>query len=239
MLRTNFQHVRPEDDLVAGREMISVIFHERRATREAARHDFHGADERGGFPIAFASEAVAVGHQALRREAGQLHETVQIFKRCGKPWKPPAVRNARQNRVRCARLRGRNCAGHLLCAGRRRRSKSLRIAPTRLSIFFGVTALTTFPQIADAVAVDGKTKLDLRGYLVAFGHGHFAHVVTETAELRRLQSAQRGGGARPRREFFLRGFSCQKPTTTLRAQTASRLQMKPCSRSPCAPGSCS
>ena len=60
--------------------MIGVILHERRAAVESARHDFHRAHQRGGFPVAFAGETVAVGHQPLRREAGQLHQAVQIFK---------------------------------------------------------------------------------------------------------------------------------------------------------------
>jgi hypothetical protein len=104
--RANFQHVRAEDELVARLQMIGVILHERRAALEAARHDFHRADERGGFPIAFAGETVAVRHQALRREAGQLHQTVQIFKRRGETLEfPPS--ETRATRVRCARLRGR------------------------------------------------------------------------------------------------------------------------------------
>ena len=53
------------------------------AAFEAARHDFHRSDERGGFPIAFSAETKARRHHALRTDAGQLREAVQIFKRVG------------------------------------------------------------------------------------------------------------------------------------------------------------
>ena len=42
---------------------------------------FIARTERGGLPVAFGGEAVAVGHQPLRREAGQLRQAVQILKR--------------------------------------------------------------------------------------------------------------------------------------------------------------
>ena len=61
-------------------------------------------------------------------------------------------------------------------------------------------------QVADAVAVDGKTEFHLRGDLVALGHSHLAHVVAETAELRRLPVGPRRRGPGPGTKFFLGGF---------------------------------
>src|SRR5438552_1192743 len=63
--------------------MVGVILHERRAALEAARHDLHRADERTRLPVAFAAETKASGHHALRADARQLREAVQIFKGVG------------------------------------------------------------------------------------------------------------------------------------------------------------
>ena len=72
--------------------------------------------------------------------------------------------------------------------------------------FFFRNGVRYFHQVADAVGVHGVTKLHLRGDLVTFGHGHFAHVVAETDELRTLPVGPRGSGTRPRADFFLSGF---------------------------------
>jgi len=64
---------------MSGIEVIGVVLHERGAAGEAVGHDFHDAGERGGFPIAFTGEAVAVFHQALHGEAGQLLHAMQVF----------------------------------------------------------------------------------------------------------------------------------------------------------------
>jgi hypothetical protein len=62
-------------------QVIRVVLHERGAALEVGADDLHGAEERGGFPIALGAEAVAIGHQALHREPGQLTQTVEVFKR--------------------------------------------------------------------------------------------------------------------------------------------------------------
>jgi len=77
---TNLQHVSPEHFAAFGMEMIGVVLHERRAAFQSGRHDFHGADQGAGFPIAFRAKAITVGHQPLRRHTRQLLQSVQIFK---------------------------------------------------------------------------------------------------------------------------------------------------------------
>ena len=79
--RADLQHVRAEHQMAAGSQVVGVVLHERRAARQPLAHDLHRAHQRGGFPVALAGEAVAIGHQPLRREAGQLPQPVQIFER--------------------------------------------------------------------------------------------------------------------------------------------------------------
>ena len=144
--RANFQHVRAEHDLVVRLQMIGVILHERRAAFQPARHDLHRADERGGLPIAFGGETVTVRHQALRRDAGQLHQAVQIFKRRGEAFEIAVRPEMRASRLRCAPLRERIYGACRLFSSRRRFHKLLRIPCNSASTSFSVTSLTTFTR---------------------------------------------------------------------------------------------
>src|SRR5271170_3362952 len=60
-------------------EMIGVILHERRTARQTLAHDFHGAHQSGGLPVALAGESVALSHQALRPKAWKLAQAVQVL----------------------------------------------------------------------------------------------------------------------------------------------------------------
>ena len=72
----------PSTRLRFGIEVIGVILHERGAALQAGGHDFHRAHQRAGLPVAFGAEAIAVGHQPLRRNARQLRQPVQDLQRC-------------------------------------------------------------------------------------------------------------------------------------------------------------
>ena len=67
--------------MAARRQMIGVVLHERSPARQPFAHDLHRAHECGRLPVALASEAVALGHQPLWREARELPQSVQIFER--------------------------------------------------------------------------------------------------------------------------------------------------------------
>src|SRR5438445_743071 len=47
--------------------------------RQAGAHGLQGVQERGGLPVALAAEAVALGHQALHGEAGQLPQAPEVL----------------------------------------------------------------------------------------------------------------------------------------------------------------
>ena len=65
--------------LARGIQVIGVVFHERGAAGQARGHDLHRAHQRRGLPVAFRAEAVAVRHEALHGEAGELREAVQVL----------------------------------------------------------------------------------------------------------------------------------------------------------------
>ena len=77
--RADLEHVRAEDPLRAGRQVVGVVLHERRATGQARAHHLGGADEDRGLPVALGAEAVAVGHEPLHGEPGQLAQVAEVL----------------------------------------------------------------------------------------------------------------------------------------------------------------
>ena len=69
----------PSTFMPAWVQVVGVVFHERGAARQAGGHHLHGAHQRGGLPVALGAEAVAVRHQALDGEAGELRQAVQVL----------------------------------------------------------------------------------------------------------------------------------------------------------------
>ena len=58
-------------------------------------------------------------------------------------------------------------------------------------------------DVRHGIAVAGVAELDLGGDLVAFGHGHFAHVVADAGDLHGLGIGPCGGDARPHADLML------------------------------------
>ena len=81
--RADLEHVRPEHlrDRIA--EVVRVVLHERRPAGQALGHDLEDAHEGRGLPVALGAEAVALGHQALDADPGQLPELAEVLERVG------------------------------------------------------------------------------------------------------------------------------------------------------------
>ena len=168
-------------------------------------HDLHRPQQRRRLPVAFRAEAVAVGHEALGGNAGQLRQPVQILKRGGEALEIAGLQKRAQAEFDAGGLAHgivpgaafAQISGHLVGVG---------VFLDQLVNGFGGNCVHGFDQVADAVAVDGVTELELGGHLVAFGHGHFAHVVAEPGELRALPVMPGRRRAAPDAEFFLNGL---------------------------------
>ncbi len=198
----NLKHVRAEDFVTAGAEMVGVIFHEADAALQPGAHHLHRADEGGGLPVTFRAEAVAVAHQTLDSQTGQLRQSVQIFKGGGEGFEVASFEEvAHPNFDARAITQG----GMFVAAGLQGR-RDLVFIEIGLDHFFDIGIagfVDSLDQIADPVAVDIVPKLNLRLDLVAFGDGDIAHVVAEAGDLRALPVRPGGCDARPRSQLRL------------------------------------
>ena len=77
--RADLEHVGAEDLLLAGRQMVGVVLHERGPTRLVPAHRLDGGQQDRGLPVALAAESVAIGHQSLHRDTGQLAQAAEVL----------------------------------------------------------------------------------------------------------------------------------------------------------------
>ena len=77
--RTDFEHVRAQNLMPIGREMVGVVLHERCAAGQPFAHDLHRPHERGGLPVALGAKAVTIRHQPLRSEPRKLPKPMQVL----------------------------------------------------------------------------------------------------------------------------------------------------------------
>ena len=139
--RADLEHVRAEDLLLAGHQVVRVVLHEGGAAGQAVGDHLEGAQHDRRLPVALAAEAVAVGHQPLDRQAGELTQAAEVLEvrgerreaavrrgrcaarpRCGR--RSAATRGARRPAgARGRRRRGRRTPGRA-CRPRRRRPAS-------------------------------------------------------------------------------------------------------------------
>ena len=73
--------MRAEDPLGARDEVVGVVLHEARAAGQPRTHDVRDAHEDRGLPVALGAEAVALGHEPLHGEPGQLLERAEVLER--------------------------------------------------------------------------------------------------------------------------------------------------------------
>ncbi len=69
-----------------------------------AGHDLHRSDQRRMLPVPLSSVTIAVGHQALHRQARQLPQPMQIFKRVGEAGKTTFLQERPQTQFNACRL---------------------------------------------------------------------------------------------------------------------------------------
>ena len=194
--RADLEHVRAEDQLVAGLEVVGVVLHERGAAGQARAHHLGDAHEHGGLPVALGAEAVAVGHEALHGEAGQLAQRAEVLEVGREGAEVAGLEEGAQ-----AQLDARAVAQRvpLVAVLLKRRHHVVQLV---VLLDEGVDVALRrrvhgLGQLVDGPGVDADAEADLRLRLVALGHRDVAHVVAETGEAQVLHGGPSGGGARP------------------------------------------
>ena len=149
---------------------------------EIGGHDLHGAEQGRGFPIALRAEPVAVSHQSLDGQTGQLAQPVKVLESCRESGEPPALEEAAQGQLDAGGFAQRLVAVAVFgqCG---RESVGVRVLPNQ----GGDGVVGNIPEdsseIANAVSVDRKSELHFRGNLVAFSDSDLTHVVAEADKL--------------------------------------------------------
>ena len=160
-------------------------------------------NKRGGLPIALGGEAVAVGHQALRGEARQLVEAVEVLERGGESLEAAGDEELAQSEFLARRV----------AQARVTRAAFGELGNDLIELGVFVDQLRRPPvldavdppdQVADAVAVARKTEAHFGRHLVAFGDRDRTHIVAETAECAALPVMPGARGAHPGADALLR-----------------------------------
>ena len=186
--------MRLQNAFLARHQIVGIIFHQRSSLRvlDVRSHQFHHANHRRYFPVAFGAETVALLHQSLDGKARQLFETAQHIE----------MRHYRMIVILCKEFLDTDL---LLCLHCHMPSEFVGIPAVVDDLISAVilfhqrihfalrNRIHIFHHIIDTVMVNLPAELDLRFHLVAFGDRYIVHVVAETAytDMRRFDHTQR------------------------------------------------
>ncbi|CCJ96374.1 hypothetical protein BN131_4047 [Cronobacter malonaticus 681] len=200
-----------EHHVVAVLEVIGVVLHKGGAAFKASRHHFHDAQQRGGFPVAFARKAVALLHQTLYRKARQLFKPVQVFKRGGEGVETAIFQETLHAKFDTCGIKNVLALVAVNLRGRGQAVAAFIFIHQRVDIAFA-DVVNYGHQIAHAPGVHREAELDLRGDFIPFGDGDFTHVVAKA------------------RHFQVTGILFRYRLTHPRAKTPLRLFVLPVAR---------
>ena len=197
--RTDLEHVGAEDPFVPRNERVGVVLHERGSAGLAVTDHLERAQHHRGLPVALGAEPVAIGHESLDGEAGELAETAEVLEVGGERAEPAGLEERTQSELDARSVAqrfvsvpasaqfGSDVVGRLVLADE----------IVDVAVAGGVDAED---EVVDAERVDGYAELDLRLDLVPFGDRDVAHVVAEAGELEGADLLPAAGGPRPRRD---------------------------------------
>ena len=131
------------------------------------------------------AEAVALGHQPLRREARKLPQSVQVFERRREALEAALLEKGAQAQFEPRAIKQGFVPGAGLAQFRSDGIELLVFAGQGLGLGVG-DGVHLGREVADAVAVGREAEFHLGRNLVALGDRHLTHVVAEAAEFRPL-----------------------------------------------------
>ena len=175
----DLQHVGAQAVLLALHQVVGVILHEGGAAVLTLGHGLHDRGHRGDLPVALAAIAVALRHQVLGGQAGQLLHAVEILEGVGEGQAALGVQHLLHRDL----LAGLVAHGLDVVGGEG--VQCLVLGHLRVDFRLG-HLVHGVHQLAHGPGVDLPAELGLHLDLVALSHGHFAHVVAKAHDLHRL-----------------------------------------------------
>ncbi len=178
-----------------GGQVVRVVLHERGAAGQTGPGHLEDPQQGRGLPVALAAEAVAVGHQPLDGEAGQLAQTAEVLE-VGGEGAEPAVREELPQRRLDPRL-----VAHAVVPLSAGAQVGVPVVEVAVLLYQRVDGLVRDgvhdgDQVVDAPGVDRHAEADLGLDLVPLGHGDVAHVVAEPGQFQRPRAAAAPAAAR-------------------------------------------
>ena len=194
----DLQHVRLQNALLAGHEVVGVVLEHGGAlgVLHAGGHQLHHAHHAGGLPVALGAEAVALFLQALNGQARKLLERAQVAK-VGDDGVVVLFHHEALKAQFDLRLHGHMAAEFLLVAAVEEYVVHVVVLVHQrvgIRLADGGDVLGDF---VDRIGVHGPAQLDLRLDLVALGDGHVAHVVRHAQYAHVAALHQADGRAHP------------------------------------------
>ncbi len=190
--RADLQHVGAHVHAAGGVEVVGIVLHKGGAAVQVRRHGLHNPAQRGDLPVTLRAEPVALPHQVLRGEPGQLAKLLQVFK----------VGVERAELLLLHEFFKRDLFPRLIPDGfdvfRIHGIESAVLVHLRVDFSVG-HAVHQADDVFDAVSVNLPAELYLGFDLVALGDGHVAHVVADAQHAQPAAFIGADRGAHPSR----------------------------------------
>lgn len=153
-------------------------------------HGFQDGGHRCDLPVAFAAVAVALRHEVLGREAGQLFHAIEVLERVGEGFAALRIHHLLHSDL-FARLiaDGSDIVG--------RKIVLFAVNGHELVNFRFRDGVHFLDQIANGPCVDFPAEFLLDFDFIALGDSHVAHIVAETHDFHVLRDGDADGGLHP------------------------------------------
>ena len=182
--------------LGTGGQVVGVVLHKEGAAVAALTHGFHNGGHGGHFPVALAAVAVALGHQVLAGQAGQLFHAVQVLEGVGKSLAAFGIQHLLDGDF----LPGLVADGVDVVGG----NVVVGAVDFHQLVDLSVGDLVHhLDQVAHSPGVHLPAQLGLHFHLVALGNGNLSHVVAKAHDFQFAGDGHAHGGAHPAAQTLL------------------------------------
>ncbi len=185
---------------------------------------FRRADQHGRLPVPLGAEAVALGHEPLHGEAGELAEAAEVLEARREGAEAALLEEGAK-----AELDGRAVAERLVPLPAAPQLgldvvEGLVLVDQRVDLRVG-RCVHARDEVVDAPGVDRDAELELGLRLVALGDRHVAHVVAEAGDLELVDRGPAGGGSHPRADAGAHGLGAHVADDRLADDAEARLDV--------------